>query len=450
MKRCLFLIAILVMLCSCANHDVEVNGSAYDVLSVSTYNKLQQKYISIEDFECGTAKVKAKGGWGLINSKGKEVLSSEYDTIYPLLNKFRIVQKNSLYGLVNVDGKHTIPCKYENHMRYLDNGIFAFQFNGKWGFVSSKDDIKVQFKYESIHHIEDSVFVGKINGYQGLFDFNDNTIINPEYDRIIYKPFRSDGGVSYAQKGDLYAIINSRNELVSKCEYGDWAVPYGDYVTIKSFLHDRFCLVNWETGEIKIPYGYKELGDYVEGLIYACKNNRYGYVNPDNEVVIPFKFADAENFSEGLAMVGVEKGHYLTFWGGYMPKVYYGFINSNGDWVINPTFPDQSLAPGRGFKEGLAIMGVERDDNIYPDKYGYIDKTGKWVIEPVYIDADDFVNGVAVVKTWRGYGAINKLGEIVVAPKYDGYDYRAWHNDKIVFKDKDGKKYEYSLEGIAL
>lgn len=54
------------------------------------------------------------------------------------------------------------------------------------------------------------------------------------------------------------------------------------------------------------------------------------------------------------------------------------------------------------------------------------------------------------MKTWRGYGAINKLGEIVVAPKYDGYDYRAWHNDKIVFKDKDGKKYEYSLEGIAL
>ena len=97
-------------------------------------------------------------------------------------------------------------------------------------------------------------------------------------------------------------------------------------------------------------------------------------------------------------------------------------------------------------------MGAEREGNIFPNKFGYIDKTGKWVIKPIYDDAKDFINGVAIVKTNRGYGAINKSGEIVVEPKYYDYEYRnnSHSEDKIIFKDKAGKKYEYTLDGMLL
>lgn len=443
-------VTLCLMLTSCTNQQADISGSAYDVLSPSKYNELQQKYSQFENFESGTSRVKAQSGWGLINAKGKEILKAEYDTIHPLVHNFRLVKKTSKYGLINKEGKATIQCKYDDCMSYLDNGVFAFQINGKWGFVSCNDEIMVQFKYDSFRQIEDSVFVGKINGYQGLFDYKDNAIIKPEYDKILYRPFRSSGNVSYAQKGDNFAIINSKNKVVSKCEYSDWAIPYGEYITIKSFMHDRFCLVNWETGEVAIPYGYEELGDYVEGLIFACKNEKYGYVNPKNEVVIPFNFVDAEDFSEGLAMVATTKGYYLSIWGDYLPLKRYGFIDKTGEWVIKPTFPNQMFNPGTGFKEGLAVMGVENDDNIYPDYYGYIDKTGKWVIKPIYKEAGDFADGVAIVQTSRGYGAINKLGEIIVEPKYKSHDPRGWYKDKLVFEDNKGKKYEYSLDGIAL
>lgn len=441
---------LFVVFTSCVDSIQEVNGPVYEMLSPEKYNKLQQRYTYMDDFELGTSRVSNKAYWGLINSKGKEILKLEYDTIYPLVFNHRIVKKSSKFGLVDRKGKILVPCKYDNCMEYLNNGVFAFQLNDRWGFISDNDDIKVQFKYETITQIADSVFVGTINGCQGLFNYHGEVIINPEYDRIFYKAYGEKNGISYAKKGDRYAIINSKNQVVTECEFSFPSVPYGNYVTFKNYIHKRFCLVNWETGEMVIPYGYEKLGDYVEGVLYACKNGKYGYINPNNEEVIPFDFADAQDFSEGFAMVGVMKGYHYFSVGGNLPKIRYGFIDKSGKFVINPIFADQSLNRGSGFKDGLAVMGVERDDNVYPDRYGYIDIAGEWVIKPIYTEADDFKNGVAVVKNWRGYGVIDKLGNIIVEPEYDDYEPRSWHEDKIVFKNDNGDKYEYTLDGVAI
>ncbi len=445
-----YLVSLLVIITTiaCSRSNLDVNGPVYNVLKPSKYNTLQSRYTSLEDFENGTSKVKKQNYWGLINTQGKEILKTEYDTIYSLINNHRIVQKSSKYGLIDQSGKIVIPCKYDSFKEYHTNDTFAFQLNGKWGFLSSKNEIKVQFKYDQLHYIGEEFFVGELNGHHGMFDYSDQTIIIPEYDDILYRPF-TDSKVSFVKKGDKYAIVNSKNEIVTRCEY-PFTLPSGDYITIKNYIHKRFCLICWETGEILIPYNkYSELGDCVDGLLYACKNETYGYVNPNNEIVIPFKFADAEDFSEGLAMVGVVKGSHTTWWGSW-PKKVYGFIDSTGEFVIQPKFANQALNPGNGFKEGLAVMGADNSSNIFPDKYGYIDKTGKWVISAKYTDADDFLDGVAIVQTNKGYGAIDKQGEWIVEPEYDDYDYRGWHKDKLVFKDKAGGKYEFTLNGEAL
>lgn len=449
MKKNLFIyLFLIVLVVSCNRPNLDVYGPAFDVLSPSKYNSLQQEYVFLGDFEGGTSRVNKQNLWGLINVRGREILKAEYDTIYSLVHNYRIVKKHNKYGLVDKTGKLVVLCKYDDFKSYIANDSFAFQLNGKWGFVSCEDVIKVQFKYDNLCHVYETVFVGEINGKQGLFDYNDQTIINPEYDRVLYRPYVG-SDISYVKKGDKYAIVNSRNEVVTKCEF-PFGMPSGDYITMKSYFPKRFCLIHWETGKVLIPYNiYEELGDRVDGVLYACKKGKYGYVNPKNETIIPFKFADAEDFSEGLAMVGIVKGTHNTWWGS-TKRVVYGYIDQSGTFVIPPKFANQSLNPGSGFKEELAVMGAERKDNIYPDKYGYIDKTGKWAIKPIYTDAGDFVNGVAVVQTSRGYGAINKSGEWVVEPKYYDYDYRGWHKDSLVFKDKDGQTFEFTLTGEAL
>lgn len=449
MKKYVYLVPLFLTFMACEQPNYNANGPAYDVLTQTKYDELQQHYQQISDFENGTAIVKRDSSWGLIDSRGKEVLSSEYDTIFPLIHNYRAIKHNSKYGLANKLGEIVVPCKYEGFYGYRENLYCAFKQNGKWGFVDSCNNVVVQFKYDDIYPFFDSIFVAQIKNKYGMYDFKGNTIIKPEYDFIAYKIYGEEAGISYAKNGDKFAIINSDNKVVSKCEYDIPAIPSGQYVTFAEYHNDRYCMVNWETGEVCIPYGYEDLGDYSEGLVYAKKNGKYGYINANNEIVIPFKYTDAENFSEGLAMVGVDNG-YRNCILGPMHTSRYGFIDKNGEFIIKPTFADQSINSNGLFKEGLAIMGVERSDNIFPDEYGFIDKTGKWVIKPIYKELDHFKDGVAIVKTKYGYGAINKLGEIIVSPEYEIYESRNWHEDKIVFKNENGDKFEFTLEGVAL
>ena len=75
------------------------------------------------------------------------------------------------------------------------------------------------------------------------------------------------------------------------------------------------------------------------------------------------------------------------------------------------------------FSEGLASVCTQRNE------CGYIDKTGKFIIKPAFVRADDFNDGLAVVKigiktdiqgTKMEYkeGVIDKLGRYVVEPRF--------------------------------
>jgi hypothetical protein len=50
---------------------------------------------------------------------------------------------------------------------------------------------------------------------------------------------------------------------------------------------------------------YEKLDDYSEGLIAAFKDDRWGFIDTEGKVLIPFQFADADEFREGTAQVTI-------------------------------------------------------------------------------------------------------------------------------------------------
>ena len=71
----LLLIAICIILGSCTNKTYS-SGNPSEILSFDVYNKLQNKYQDIQNYDYGTAIVKNKR-FGLIDEKGEEVLPCE-------------------------------------------------------------------------------------------------------------------------------------------------------------------------------------------------------------------------------------------------------------------------------------------------------------------------------------------------------------------------------------
>jgi serine/threonine protein kinase len=83
----------------------------------------------------------------------------------------------------------------------------------------------------------------------------------------------------------------------------------------------------------------------------------------------------------------------------------YGFIDANGNWVIQPKFDYVN-----DFNNGLA--------RAYNGKYGFIDSKGNWVIQPKFDCVNDFINGLAKAQLNEKCGFIDTLGNWVIQPKF--------------------------------
>lgn len=194
-------------------------------------------------------------------------------------------------------------------------------------------------------------------------------------------------------------------------------------------------------------------------LFPALKNtvdgDRYGYINKDGEVIIPFKFTRAYDFNEfGLAIIKENNK--------------FGLIDIKGNYNVNPQF--DNINP---YKEGRAIytekskMGVldEKGNKLrdvvydyignYNDgyavvakmngkssKYGYIDLDGKEITEVKYMHANDFNDGFGLIKIKdREFALIDTQGNI--SNTYNFEYVGSYGEDLMVFSILLGGPYGY-------
>ncbi len=95
----------------------------------------------------------------------------------------------------------------------------------------------------------------------------------------------------------------------------------------------------------------------------AVANDKFGYIDPMGELVIPYQFYLGDHFSEGMACVQItEDGKY-------------GFINKEGALIVRPIFDSADA-----YKNGLASVYLGKQ--FGKTLSGYINKNGDYVWEP--------------------------------------------------------------------
>lgn len=186
---------------------------------------------------------------------------------------------------------------------------------------------------------------------------------------------------------------------------------------------------------------------YEDDLIFKFdeKTNKYGFVDKNDKLIVPYQFDDGYDFKEGLALVKKDGRFY--------------YIDKIGNKVIGKDFRD-----ALPFNEGVAAVSND-------GKWGYIDKTGKEIISLQFEDAKDFKNGIAEVKKDGkiiyidkkgnktknyelffevnkngGFSFVDKNGKLIIPQRFDdGYDFKEGLAPVKIkgsydFIDKTGKK----------
>lgn len=154
-------------------------------------------------------------------------------------------------------------------------------------------------------------------------------------------------------------------------------------------------------GKFAIPATFDDAWAFDEGLARIQDKNKFGFINTQGKVVIPAIYDDSSYFFyEGLAHA--KKGEK------------WGYIDKQGKTAIAFGYDY-----AEEFSEGLAVVGkiTGKDSDGEPIyKYGYIDKKGKVVIALTYDDANAFEDGVANVSKGDDDFYINKQGKKVKNP----------------------------------
>lgn len=174
-------------------------------------------------------------------------------------------------------------------------------------------------------------------------------------------------------------------------------------------------------GDFVIKPVYSRTEDFNDnGLALVWDDDKLGIIDRDGKPIIQEKFDYIYPFSEGIAIAENEAG--------------FKAINEKGQIV----FEANSFIGS--FKDGRALFSQEGRDGKY--LYGYIDKLGEIIIQPKYENAEDFVDGKALVKLGdNNYELIDKTGEALTSFKY--YYAAAMGEGLITFREKSEDKLGY-------
>lgn len=181
-------------------------------------------------------------------------------------------------------------------------------------------------------------------------------------------------GFAMVEKEGNPGPIDAKGNVPLSCHYNDVL----DFTNgpVPWFKNGKWGFIN-ENGKLEIPFEY-DFADFFasNGLVKVKKNGKWGYINAKNKVVIPLQYDEAWHFSpNGLAPVK-KNGKY-------------GYIDAKGKVVI----PLQYDIAGFFASNGLAVA---RKDG----KAGYIDAKNNVVIPFQYDRAREFdKTGLAWVQT---------------------------------------------------
>lgn len=182
-----------------------------------------------------------------------------------------------------------------------------------------------------------------------------------------------------------------------------------------------------------IAYYSSETSDYKIGAAMLCvePTAKYGFINSDGSWLVPPIYDSAERFREGLAKAtriidGVKKQFVITEEGKELPFDYpVDTKNSTNGMAAFNAEEWQGKWPYAGYYSDV-------DYEIKPGKWGFINSDGKIVVEPQYVYAVGFWNGGGnhsiVAKMVEGkllWGVIDLEGTEVIPCKYPGL-YTRW------------------------
>lgn len=354
-----------------------------------TYYTAYASIGSNSGFSEGLACVCKDGKWGYIDREGNEVIEFKYSYARNFYGGLAVVslEEGGKKGYINKSGELVIKESFDEAYEFYD-GFAIVEINEKYYFIDTSGNIvreldcdsidigryEYEWKYSGIIRIEKNGLVGAICVRNGEI----KVITEPKY--YYLSSFGVNDGQAYFmtsdpnEKGACGLIDINGNEIFKFEGHAINVLSDGGYY---AWDYNDKCGYLDKSGNVVIPFRYDEAGDFNNGLAIVKLNEKYGLIDREGNEVLPIKF-DSIRIDDNNTIVLEESGKWYLLDGKTFEK-----ISNEYDFI--------------GF--GDEIYPVKRDNKI-----GIISKTGREIASPMYDSYDNYYNGAVKDYIWVKQG----------------------------------------------
>lgn len=286
---------------------VSRNDSVFYINKENT-NPFNKFYSEAYTFKNGLAAVKEGTKWSFINRQG-QVVKGDFEEISELSNSVYVVKQNAKYGAVDQSGQTIIEPRFQK-LGDFKNEFAYYMENGKYGFVSKTGYVQ-KAEYDWISDFSDNIAIIKQNNLYGLTDSKGQVILPAGYDLVL----KANNSVFIIIKNDQYGFFSGKGCFITAIAYDYLKEKPTEFYTnghvFKLLKKGEQGIIDGN-GKPLIDFGtYDEVNFASNGLIKVKRKNKYGYVDRKLSLVIPYKFEEAGDFTDSLAIVNYKQKNSL-------------------------------------------------------------------------------------------------------------------------------------------
>lgn len=271
------------------------------------------------------------------------------------------------------------------------------------------DKINKNYKVEAVN--QEKYFILESKGKYGIIDESGAVLIKPEYYEIhISNPSKP-----------IFVCYYDYNEETGKCR----TKVINSQRTELFTKYNNIETINLNGIETTMPYE--------KNLLKYKKNNKYGLINLDGEVITEAIYDEIDGLSckEGEILVKKDEK--------------YGVINNRGVKLIDIKYDyiagDEYYKEKEGYKFSGYIVG-EKKSNGY--RYGYLDQEHKILLNTEYneiqriggIEGEDTDNNIFLIARKNGQCGLLKNRKVIIDYKYQEINYSGVENLFIIARSK--------------
>ncbi len=327
-------------------------------------------YKSVTPFSGGLSVVKKEDRFYFLDNQ-MQLSKDSYLNARPVSQGFACVYEKSETGYWwrYRKGEFKRFGEYEKNANF-QNDLAAVQKQGKWGFINTNGEEKMDAQYEGVRSFE--------NNSAGALKDGNVLVINSlgESKKISYKQihefseglaavWNSNGDIGYIDSTGRTVIPVQKGRKYAGNFVGEFAAV-SDTLPHLAFINKAGKKIFWfkngtnqdlNHGRDVADQNMYQLHPFADGLAAVRQQGKWGYVNAEGKMAIPFEYDVVTRFSEGFAAVK-KAGKWL-------------YINTLGESVRAGDFIDaQPCTEGMAWvktTEGWGVLAITERLSIVLD-----------------------------------------------------------------------------------